>query len=100
MLCALPAAEQAEFERLVRAPGNGEMRKIVTQREWRGERKVLLEQLRFKFGEVEEEVEEQINAIDDEKEWTALARDLLTAESLADLGLGDGRAAARALTTD
>jgi len=62
--------------------------------ELRGERKVLLELLQTKFGEVEEEVEAQINAIDDEKELMALARDLLMAESPADLGLGDGRAVA------
>lgn len=95
----LSAAEQAEFERLVRAPENGEMRKIVTQwelrGELRGERKLLLEQLRFKFGDVDDDVEEQINAIDDEQELRALARALLTAQSLADLGLGDGRAASR-----
>jgi hypothetical protein len=99
----LSAAEQAEFDRLIRAPENGEMREIVTQWELRGrlwgelhgERKALLEQLRAKFGDVDADVEEQINAISDEKKLIALLRGVLTAQSLADLGLRDGRAAAR-----
>jgi hypothetical protein len=95
----LSATEQAEFKRLVRAPENGEMRKIVTQWELQGrlqgERNMLIEQLRAKFGDVDADVEEQINAISDEKKLSALARKILTAKSLDDLGLRDGRAAAR-----
>jgi hypothetical protein len=95
---SLTAAEQAEFERLVRAPEHGEMRQIVTQWQLKGERKALLEQLHAKFGDISTEIEEQINTISDEKKLMVLLRGVLTAKSLSDLGLGDGRAAARPAT--
>jgi hypothetical protein len=91
----LSAAEEAEFRRLLGASENEEMAKRVTQWELNGERKALLEVLRARFGDaVDTDVEEQVHTIRDERRLSRLLRGVVTAGSLADLGLDGGQAAA------
>jgi hypothetical protein len=92
----LSASEEAEFRQILSAPENEEMEQVTFS--WRregvliGRRESLLEVLRARFGEaVDTAVEEQVHAIRDERRLTRLLRDVVTAGSLADLGLDGTR---------
>jgi hypothetical protein len=77
--------EQALYEQLV--PAHQEVRKMLTVYEINGMRKAALLQLRLKFGDLPEQVEERVQSMETEAELDNLLKAILNAQSLDDLGL-------------
>ncbi len=81
----LDESEQALFEQLV--PAHQEVKKMLTVYEINGMRKAALMQLRLKFGDLPEQVEERVQSMETESELDNLLKAILNAKSLDDLGL-------------
>lgn len=87
--------ERAEFDRLLDQERNEELRKMrkswMEQCEERGEirakRGTLIALMRAKFGGVPVEMSKVISAIENRRRLDTLLRRILTARSLADMGL-------------
>lgn len=96
----LSEGEEAEFNRLLEQEQNKELRKMrkswMEQCEERGEkrgevrakRETLITLMRAKFGGVPAEVSKIVSAIENRRRLDTLLRRILTARTLADMGLG------------
>ena len=87
----LNGEEEAEFQRVLSEAGEqevGEMLSIYEERSIvKGVRNSLLRVLRAKFGDLPEQAEAHIRDITDETELNALLERVLSANSLAQMGL-------------
>jgi uncharacterized protein YggL (DUF469 family) len=82
----LTQAEEVEFQQLIQREEVTVM-EFVTSWERRGLREALLSLLDEKFGSLPETVTQQVQSIDSEKELDRLLRQLIHANSLAEMGL-------------
>ena len=87
----LTPEEEADFQRLLKQEEYQEVREMrqtyFDKLEQRGMRKILTQQLQAKFGTLPKAVADKIQTIEAENELTELAKKVVTATSLAELGL-------------
>ena len=87
----LNGEEEAEFQRVLSETGEqevGEMLSIYEERGIvKGMRNMLLKQMRAKFGDFPEHIEAHVRSITDEAELDTLSERILSANSLAEMGL-------------
>ena len=89
----LSDSEQQEFDALVQAsPFVEEVRNVLTyggKMILQGKKEALVDQLRIKFGQLPPEIPQQVSAIDQIAEVDGLLREIITANSLEDMGLNN-----------
>ncbi|MFQ6041466.1 MAG: DUF4351 domain-containing protein [Candidatus Poribacteria bacterium] len=87
----LTPEEETDFQRLLEQEDYQEVREMretyFDKLERRGMRKILTRQLQAKFGPLPQEVADRVNKIESEDELQKIAEKVVTASSLAELGL-------------